>query len=166
MNVTLRPFNYDDKPSLIALANNKKVSDNLFDAFPFPYTSESADDFLKNAIETKPHQRMAILLNGKHVGNVGLHPLQDIYRNTAEIGYFVGEEFWGRGIATEAIKQMISYGFSELNLRRISAGVMDYNKASARVLEKAGFQFEGVSKGAILKNGLVCDEIRYAVLNK
>lgn len=166
MQVTLRPFNNDDKASLIALANNKNISNNLFDTFPFLYTSEAANAFLKDAIETIPHQRLAITFNGEHVGNIGLHPLQDIYRNTAEIGYFVGEEFWGRGIATEALKQMIDYGFSELKLRRISAGIMDYNKASARVLEKVGFQFEGVSKWAILKNGVVCDEIRFGILNQ
>jgi len=166
MKVNIRPFNNVNKASLIALSNNKHISNNLFDAFPFPYTSEAADAFLKDAIETIPHQRLAITYHGEHVGNIGLHPLRDIYRNTAEIGYFVGEEFWGRGIATEAIKQMIVNGFSELKLRRISAGVMDYNKASARVLEKVGFQFEGVSKGAILKNGVVYDELRFGILNK
>ena len=163
-NVTLRPLRLEDKERLVELGNNSKISDNLTDDFPNPYTIEAADKFLTNAIKDQPIRRFAIEENGIYVGNCALHPSYDIYRFNAELGYFVGEPYWGRGIATKAIKLLCDYGLSELNIHRIYAGVFAYNPASEKVLKKCGFEFEGVFKKGLYKNGAFHDEIRYALV--
>lgn len=103
---------------------------------------------------------------GALAGVVGLVPQTDVYRISAEIGYWLGESFWGKGIMTEAVKRMVDYGFNHLNLVRIFTGVFDFNKGSQRVLEKAGFQLECIFRKALIKNGVVCDEYRFAVINE
>jgi RimJ/RimL family protein N-acetyltransferase len=117
-------------------------------------------------IALKPVQLFAIEYNGVHVGNVGVHPMDDVYCKSAEIGYFLGEEYWNKGIMSRAVKLAVDYAFAELDVVRIFTGIFDYNTASGRVLEKCGFRKEAVFEKAVFKNGNFYDEIRYAIIKK
>ena len=150
---------------MVKIANNSKISANLSDGFPNPFTEGSARKFIKETLESDRISRFAIDYDGKHAGNIGLHPGTDIYSRNAELGYFVGEEYWGRGIATEAIKQKIQIGFQEMGLVRIYAGVFEHNKASMRVLEKCGLEMEGISKKGAVKLERILDVHEYAIIN-
>lgn len=162
--VQLRPLRYKDANRLAQLANNKKISMNLRDGFPHPYTLADAKKFIEICKSHSPAQVFAIEYNGEYTGNIGLHPGEDVYRRSAEIGYFLGESYWGKGIMTKAVKQMVEYGFSNLNIVRIYTGVFEYNKASQRVLEKCGFKKEAVFEKAIFKNNQLWNEVRYVIL--
>ncbi|MBN1986954.1 MAG: GNAT family N-acetyltransferase [Prolixibacteraceae bacterium] len=162
--VHLRPLRYKDANRLAQLANNKKISMNLRDGFPYPYTLADAKKFIEICKNHTPVQVFAIECNGEYAGNIGLYPGEDVYRRSAEIGYFLGESYWGKGIMTKAVKQMVEYGFSNLNIVRIYTGVFEYNKASQRVLEKCGFKKEAVFEKAIYKNHQLWNEVRFAIL--
>jgi RimJ/RimL family protein N-acetyltransferase len=163
--IVLRTIQFKDRERLVFLANNPKVANNLRDDFPHPYTIEDAEHFIKHAQAADPALRFCIEKEGVYVGNIGVHPQEDIYQRSAEIGYFIGEPFWGQGIATQAVKLIVEYGFHQLDYHRIFAGVFAYNGASRKVLENAGFQFEGASIDAIYKNGKFYDELRFARIN-
>ncbi|MBK9379190.1 MAG: GNAT family N-acetyltransferase [Saprospiraceae bacterium] len=162
--ISIRPFLLTDKDRLIEIANNRNIYTNLRDAFPHPYTSEHAEVFLQKAISARPSQLMAILCNDHYVGNIGIHPGQDVYRKSAELGYFISEDHWNKGIATQAVAIMVEYTFANFQYVRIYASVFDYNKASAKVLEKNGFLFEGSSTKSIYKNGSYYNELHYALV--
>lgn len=162
--VKLRPLRIEDAPRLVELANNPKISRNLRDVFPHPYLPEHAEKFIDMCLKHKPTQVFAIEYLGEYAGNIGLHPGDDVYRRSAEIGYFIGESYWNKGIATEAVKQMVVYGFSNFDIARIHAGVFEYNAASQRVLEKCGFKKEAVFKKAVFKNNRMWNEVRYALV--
>lgn len=164
MDVKLREFRKEDVERLVELANNPNIADNLRDAFPNPYTLEDADKFFLAAKYDAKSIRRAIEWKGQYVGNIGLHFTDDVYRFNAEIGYFIGEPYWGRGIASQAIPLMLELGFQHPSMHRIFAGVFSYNPVSMRVLEKAGFRFEGVALECISKHGKIYDEHRYAML--
>ncbi|MFK7786531.1 MAG: GNAT family N-acetyltransferase [Crocinitomicaceae bacterium] len=163
--ISLREFRSEDKARLIELANNANIANNLRDGFPHPYTLEAAEQFIKDSQSSNPTTRFCIEKDGVYVGNIGLHPDTDIYRMNAEIGYFVGEPYWGKGIASQAVKLMVTYGFDHLNVHRIGGGVFSYNVASAKVLENAGFEYEGKLKQAVFKNGVFYDELRYGIVS-
>ena len=163
--VELRGFKKTDATRLAELANNKKVSQNLRDGFPHPYGLKDAEAFINKCLEQKTTTIFAIVFKGEYVGNIGLMPAEDVYRKSAEIGYFIGEPYWNKGITTKAVNLITAYGFSELELLRIHTGIIEYNTASMRVLEKCGFKKEGVFQKAIIKNGQVCDEHRYVKIN-
>jgi RimJ/RimL family protein N-acetyltransferase len=163
--VRLRPLLPSDASRLAQLANNEKVAINLRDAFPHPYTLKDAEEFIARVNAMDPPTIFAIIYNDEHVGNIGLARLSDAYRMTAEVGYFIGEPYWGKGIATEALRQVTEFGFRELGLARIHTGVFEYNPASMRVLEKCGFERDGLFRKAVLKNGKLWDEVRYSILN-
>ncbi len=154
----------DDAPVLAALCNNKKVWDNVRDYLPHPYKEEDAVNFIEKLKGESPQQTFAIEFEDQLVGCIGIHPQDDVYRLSAEIGYWIGEPYWGKGFATEAITGVIAYGFGELELIRIYAGCFDFNIPSQKVLLKAGFHEESVSEKAIIKNGVICNEIRYALI--
>lgn len=162
--VTIRKFKSDDADRMVMLANNENVSINLRDEFPFPYTLRNAKKFLKLVNSTDIIFAFAVESDGLYVGNIGLVRETDVYRESAEIGYFIGEPYWGRGIATQAVNLMTDFGFETLDLVRIHCGVFEFNKASQRVLEKCGFAKEGLSKQAVIKKGQIWDEVRYAKL--
>ncbi len=162
--VKLRPFRLEDAPRLTELANNIKIAENLRDGFPHPYTLADAEIFIKMCLNQNPTQAFAIEYNGEYVGNIGVHPEKDVYRKSAEIGYFLGEPFWGKGIMTDAVKQMVEYGFENLDIVRIHTGIFEYNIASQRVLEKCGFKKEAVFEKAIFKKNQLWNEVRYALL--
>lgn len=163
--IKIRPFESADAEGLVQIANSEKISRNLRDGFPFPYTFEHARKFIDKAISDSPSTIFAIEENGVHVGNIGLHPGSDIYFRTAELGYFIGEAYWGRGIASEAVRQITEWGFENLDLIRIYAGIFDYNHASMRVLEKNGFKKEGIARKSVVKRGKILDEHKYALIN-
>lgn len=160
--VTIRKFRRSDKIRMAEIANNEKVAVNLRDAFPFPYTPEHAEKFISMCLRMKPYQVFAIEYGGEYVGNIGLHRQDDVYRRTAELGYFIGEPYWHKGITPRAVNLICDYGFRELDIIKIYSGVFSFNKASQRVLEKCGFTLEAVLKAAVIKNEKICDEYRYA----
>ncbi|MBC8319181.1 MAG: GNAT family N-acetyltransferase [Bacteroidetes bacterium] len=162
--VKLRPLELPDVEKLAALANNRNISVNLRDGFPHPYTTKDAKAFIEKCIGQNPTTTFAIEYKGNYIGNIGLVLGTDVYNRSAEIGYFLGEQFWNKGIMTMAVNLITNYGFEILNLVRIHTGIFDYNLASVRVLEKCGFQKEGVFKRAVFKNGKFNDEIRFAKL--
>ncbi|HSO87189.1 MAG TPA: GNAT family protein [Draconibacterium sp.] len=163
-NVTLREFTPDDKYRLAELANNPKISINLRDGFPNPYTIADAESFLEKYAGQKSSLVLAIEYNGIYAGNIGLHKGNDVYRKSAEIGYFLGEQYWNLGIMTKAVALICDYGFKNLDIIRIHAGIFEFNPASMRVLEKCGFIKESVAKKAIIKQGVIYNEIRYVKL--
>ena len=164
--IKIRYLKLSDKAELAKLANNKKVWDNLRDYIPYPYKESDAEFFIDLTNKEDPKQTFGIEFKDKLSGVIGLVMQKDVYRKSAEIGYWIGEPFWGNGIATKAVELVTKYGFDNLDLNRIFTGVFEYNIASMRVLEKNGYKKEGIFKNAILKNEKVCDEHRFYKLNE
>lgn len=163
--VDIKKLSLDNAEILSSLANNKKIWDNLRDYIPYPYTVEDANDFIKAQIEVDPTITFGIHFNDDFCGIIGINKMKDVYSHSAEIGYWIGEPYWGKGITTKAVKLMVDYCFETLSLIRLYTGVFDFNKASMIVLEKNGFQHEGSLKLAVKKNGKLVDEIRYGLIN-
>jgi RimJ/RimL family protein N-acetyltransferase len=158
----LREWRRGDEPSLVRHANNRNVWINLRDSFPFPYRSADARAWIRRASSDALNYVFAIDVGGFAAGAIGLRPGEDVNRLGAEIGYWLGEEFWNRGIVTEAVKAVTQYGFASLGLVRIHAEVFAWNTASMRVLEKAGFAKEGVLSKSAIKDQKVVDQVVYA----
>jgi [ribosomal protein S5]-alanine N-acetyltransferase len=163
MEFKLRPWRASDLDSLVKFGNNPAIAANMSDMFPNPYTPEKGKAFIDMATQDEPARIMAIEVLGEAAGGIGLHPQQDIYRLNAELGYWLAEPYWRKGIITRAIKQMTQYGFEHLDINRIFARPFGYNKASQTALEKAGFTLEARLKETIIKNGVVQDELIYAI---
>lgn len=163
MEFKLRPWHLDDSESLAYYANNYNIARFMTDRFPHPYTIEDATSFIQMASSGTPTNILAIDVEGKAVGGIGLHIQPDIYRKNAELGYWLGEPFWGRGIITMAISQMVDYGFKHWDITRIFARPFGTNKASQRVLEKTGFELEGRFKNTLFKYEQYLDELIYAI---
>jgi RimJ/RimL family protein N-acetyltransferase len=161
---TLRGWESADAESLHREANNKKISDYLFDRFPYPYTLNDAGKFISSRPDTRPLTNFAIVVNNNVAGAIEIKPGADIYRKTASLGYWLGESFWGRGIMTEVVKLIINHAFGEFDFVRLQATVNGNNLASMRVLEKAGFKREAILKNAITKNNEIFDEHLFALL--
>ncbi len=159
---SIRPWRPDDAESLAKHANNRKIWLAVRDLFPHPYTIQDAEEFLRRAMSEQPGLKFCIEIDGAAVGGIGVHPGQDVYRHTATVGYWLGEQFWGRGIMTEAVTAVTDFCLENFPFRRISAEVFANNSASARVLEKAGFTFEGRLKNNVLKDGEILDSLVYA----
>ena len=164
-NVRLRPLQLSDAEQIVPLANNKKVSRNLRDGFPHPYTKADGDIFLSKFADQDPTHFFAIEYQGVYVGNISLVHGRDVYRQSAEIGYFIGEPYWNKGIVTTAVNLICDYGFRQLGIVRIHTGVFEYNTASMRVLEKCGFIKEGIFRKSVTKQGKIWDEVRFAKIN-
>jgi ribosomal-protein-alanine N-acetyltransferase len=154
----------EDASSIAYYADNPRVVANLRDIFPHPYRLKDAQRFMKSVTEQEPRTVFAIATQSEAIGIVGLTIGQDVHRFTAELGYWLGEPFWGRGIMTDAIRAVVEHGFSELGLARIYAEPYAGNLGSARVLEKAGFTLEGRLRANVFKNGRVRDQFVYAVV--
>jgi ribosomal-protein-alanine N-acetyltransferase len=161
-NIKLRKFKLSDSDILSELANNKNIWDNVRNYFPHPYTAQNAMEFINFCNSQEPYVTFAIEYRGALAGCVGLVPQKDVHRLTAELGYWIGEPYWGKGIATEAVNLITEYGFNQLNLIRIYSGIFDFNKASQKVLEKAGFKFECIFEKSMIKNNVICNEYRYS----
>ena len=158
----LRCWEAGDEQSLMENANNLNVSKNLKDTFPYPYTLNDAHDWITFNLLKKHVTNFAIVVDGRAVGGIGLHEKEDIFRKNMEIGYWLGEEYWGRGIITEAVIAVTNYGFNAFDIERIYASVFKSNPASMRVLEKAGFVQEAILKKGVYKHGKVIDDYIYA----
>ena len=163
MKFTLRPWQLSDAESLAKHANNAKIAQFLTNGFPHPYTFENAISFIQIASSLHPNQIFAIVVEEQAVGSIGLHLQSDIMCKNIELGYFLSEDYWGRGIITEAIKKIVIYGFTNFDIVRIYARPFGNNIASQRVLEKAGFTLEARIKGNIYKNGAFQDELIYGI---
>lgn len=138
MNFKLRKWNSNDLDSLVEYADNWEIAKNLTDKYPHPYTRVAGEQFIKFASSSSNHI-YAIDINGVACGGIGLHPQEDIHRKNAELGYWLAEPFWGKGIMTEAVKLMIDYGFKNIDIDRIYAIPFGSNIGSQKVLEKLGF---------------------------
>ena len=161
--ITLRPWTLDDLDLLVRFANNRKIADNLTDAFPHPYTREDGISFITRFGAFDPPRAFAIVVDGVPCGAISVFPLEDIRRHNAEMGYWLAEPYWGRGIVTEAVRQMIDYGFRTFDITRIFARPFGTNIASCRVLEKAGMRLEARFEKTAIKNGMLVDELWYAI---
>ena len=164
-DIKLRPFKLSDSPRLVELANNENIARNLRDGFPNPYTIEHAEAFFRKFMDLEPQTFFAIEYKGEYVGNISLSKGSDVYRKSAEVGYFIGEDYWNKGIATAALNLVCDYGFKNLDIVRIHTGVYEHNLASRRVLEKCGFINEGTFKMAVYKRDRFWNEVRYARIN-
>jgi ribosomal-protein-alanine N-acetyltransferase len=133
-------------------------------AFHRPIQLNDAVDFIKLAMADDVQTKFAIVINGEVAGMIGIDLRGDIYRKSALIGYWLGQEHWGKGIMPKAVNLVVDYGFANLDIVRLQAGVLGNNPKSMRVLEKAGFVKEAICKNAIVKNGVILDEHLYAIL--
>lgn len=162
---SIRSFRSGDEASIIHHADNRNVWRNLRDEFPHPYTLADAKRWIQTASTASPQTNFAIVVEGAAVGNIGLRLGEDVYRLSTEIGYWLGEEFWGRGIATEAVRAVTEYAFSNFNVCRVYAKVFEWNPALIRVLEKAGYECEGRLRKSVTKDGHTIDELIYAKIH-
>ena len=166
-SIVLRPWSIIDAPELALIADNKKIADNLRDGFPNPYSVKDAKDWLTIILpENNPPRFFAIIFDKKLAGSIGIVTKADIYRKNFEVGYFLSEEFWGKGIATRAIKAATSYAFREFDVVRIYAEPFSDNIGSRKALEKAGFNLEATLKHYVIKNGIIKDSCIYSVLRE
>ena len=162
---TVRTWRRGDAVSLVRHANNVNVAKHLRDRFPHPYTERDAKAFLKQVTATNDTSNLAIDVGGEAVGAVGFVPGRDIERFSAEIGYWLGEDLWGRGIVTEALSLVTSHVFSQLNFLRLFALPFADNPASVRVLEKAGYTREALLRSSSVKYGIPKDQFLYSRIN-
>ena len=159
----LRPWAITDASSLAEYANNYDIAKNMTNAFPHPYTLADAERFIEMVSKQNPVQVFTIEIEGKACGGIGLFPQSDIYCKNAEMGYWLAEPFWGKGIISLAIKQMVEYGFRTWDINRIYARPFGSNTASQKVLEKTGFKLEARLNSTIYKQGEFQDELIYSI---
>lgn len=162
----IRNWDPRDRNSLVRHANSRRVWRNLKDRFPHPYTARDAQDWIGRATAASPQTAFAIAVGGEAVGGIGLDLQTDVFRRSAEIGFWLGEAYWGRGIATEAVRAMTDFAFSNFDLCRVYAGVFEWNPASMRVLEKAGYVCEGRLRKSVTKDGQTIDQLLYAIIRE
>ena len=162
----LRPWNEGDQSSLVRHANDYEVWRHMRDQFPYPYTREAADEWIAFVAQHNPQTYFAVEVNGEAVGGIGLTLKSDVERCSAEIGYWLGEAVWGKSIATAAVQALTDFGFKTFGLTRIFAVPFANNPASMRVLEKAGYVREGVMRRSAIKEGVVLDQVLYAITDQ
>ena len=164
----IRNWELSDAADLAAVISNKKVQDKLCDGLPYPYTEQDGIDFISAMLAADKNETFsfAVTIDNKAIGSIGVFRQSNIHCRTAELGYYIAEEYWGKGIMTEAVKQICEYVFRKSDIIRIYAETFAYNKASCRVLEKAGFQYEGTLRKNAVKNGKVLDVEMYSLLRE
>jgi len=162
----IRKWELSDAADLAMAVSNKKIQNNLRDGLPYPYTEQDGADFISAMLSADENETFAfaITVDDKAVGSIGVFRQGNIHRLTAELGYYLAEEYWGRGIMTEAVRQICQYVFEKSDIIRIYAEPFAYNAASCRVLEKAGFQYEGTLRNNAVKNGKIIDMKMYSLL--
>ena len=168
MICSIRKWELSDARDLSIALSNKKIQDNLRDGLPYPYTEEDGAAFISAMLSEDENDTFAfaITVDDKVIGSIGVFRQRNIHRQTAELGYYIAEEYWGKGIMTEAVKQICEYVFNKSDIIRIFAEPFAYNAASCRVLEKAGFQYEGTLRNNAVKNGKVIDMKMYSLLKE
>lgn len=162
----IRKWELSDAADLAAALSNKKIQDNLRDGLPYPYTEWDAAEYISAMLSADENETFAfaITVDGKVIGSIGIFRQGNIHRQTAELGYYIAEGYWGKGIMTEAVKQICRYVFEKSDMIRVYAEPFACNSASCRVLEKAGFQYEGTLRSNAVKNGEVIDMKMYSLL--
>ena len=162
----IRKWELSDAEDLAAALSNKKVQDNLRDGLPYPYTVQDGEDYISAMLFADKNETFAfaVTVDDKVIGSIGVFRQGNIHRKTAELGYYISEEHWGKGFVTEAVKQICRYVFDKSDIIRIYAEPFAHNAASCRVLEKAGFQCEGTLRSNAVKNGKVVDMKMYSLL--
>lgn len=165
MEIILRPWRIKDLDNLVKYANNLNIARNLTDVFPYPYTKENGKAYIDMVSTDNPVKVFAIEVDGEAIGSIGIFPQQDVHRKNAEMGYWLAEPFWGKGIMPIAVQKIVEYGFSTFDINRIFASPFGINKASQRVLEKSGFIREAQFEKTLIKNGEYIDEYIYAIRN-
>ena len=168
MEIKIRKWKIEDKTELAEVLNNRNILNNLRDGVPYPYTENDAEDFIGAMLSADPDKTFAfaITLDDKVIGSVGIFRQENIHYRTAELGYYIGEEYWGRGYMTEAVKQACGFVFENTDIIRIYAEPFAYNAGSCRVLEKAGFVYEGTLRSNAYKNGSITDMKMYALVKQ
>jgi len=166
MDINIRTWKMEDAQSLAKALNNKKIHDNLRDGLPFPYTVSDAKDFISAMLATDDNNTFAwaITVDDTAIGSIGVFRKENVHRLTAEMGYYISEEYWGKGIMTEAVKQACNYIFENTDIIRIFADPYASNTGSCRVLENAGFVYEGTLRKNAVKNGQIADMKMYAII--
>ena len=162
----LRPWSIADLDSLVKYANNWNIAKNMTDKFPFPYSENNGKAFIEFATKDDPIHIFAIEIDGQAVGGVGIHPQDDIHRKNAELGYWLAEPFWGQGIISSAIKHAVNFAFETYDIDRVFARPFGTNAPSQKVLEKNNFVLEGKFEKVLMKDGILLDELIYAIRRK
>jgi len=162
--ISLHKLAISNASSFAKLANNKNIWKNMRDTFPHPYSVTDAVDFIQNVNKSDTSFVFGIFYKKQLAGAIGLHRLDDLNRFTVELGYWIGEPFWSKGIASESVKKIITFGFQNIDINRIFASTLETNIASQKVLLKNNFIFEGISRKSAYKDGVFLDEHRYSLL--
>ena len=165
MNIKIRKWNIEDAGNLATALSNKKVLDNLRDGLPYPYTEKDSEEYINAILNSDPNSTFAyaVEVDGTALGSIGAFRQGNIHCRTAELGYYLDERYWGKGIMTVAVRQLCEKVFNETDILRIYAEPFAYNIGSRRVLEKAGFILEGILKNNAVKNGRVLDMAMYSL---
>ena len=163
-NIVLRKWRSGDEDAIVKHANNYEVVKYLKDSFPYPYTHADAQRWVYFASHQASAHFLAIEVENEVVGCVGIEKQQDVYRKSAELGYWIGQEYWNRGIMTHVVSEMVEYAFSKFDIVRLYAHVFEGNIGSVRVLEKAGFVQEAIQRKAVCKEGRFLDQFVYAIV--
>lgn len=158
----IRDWRIDDATSIAKYANNRKIWKNLRDGFPYPYLISDAENFISKIAQQDPRTAFAIANDKKAIGSIGLRLGEDVHRFTAEMGYWLAEPFWNKGIMSEVVSRFAGFVFEKFELNRIFAEPYTSNPASARVLAKAGFVLEGTMRASVFKDGKILDQFLYA----
>lgn len=168
MNLTIRTWRESDAADLAAALNNEHILNNLRDGLPYPYTEADALDYIRSMRSSDPDETFAfaIALEDRAIGSIGVFRQQNIHRQTAEIGYYIAEPYWGKGYMTQAVRLACEYVFTRSDILRIYAEPFAHNSGSCRVLEKAGFRLEGTLRQNAVKNGQVIDMKLYSLLRE
>lgn len=168
MNFTLRPWQSGDAADIVRHANDPSVAGNLRDVFPYPYTLADAEDYIRACIASDGKGQLcrAIVVDGKAAGSIGVFLGSDVYRRSAELGYWLGRAYWRQGIMSAAVRAICGEAFRNWDIVRIYAEPFAGNAGSRGVLEKAGFTLEGVLRKSVCKNGILMDSCIYAKLRE
>lgn len=158
----LRPWRKGDEGALVRYADNKKIWQHLRDRFPHPYTMADARFWIGTQHGDAAKLNFAVVVRDEPIGGIGLERQSDVYRRTAEVGYWLAEPFWGKGYMTTALRLITSYAFDRFDFERLQACVFATNAASCRVLEKCGYELEGRLRASVFKDGRVLDSLLYA----
>ena len=164
--ITLRDYEKSDAARLVLLANNRNVSKYLVYTFPYPYTQSDADWWIETGSKANQAITKVIQYHEEFVGSVGITPQVGWKNHVAEIGYWLGEAYWGQGIATEAVRLMTHYATARLSYKKLFAPVLGPNKASMRVLEKCNYELEGILKYEVSKDKKYFDTYHYATYSQ
>ncbi len=166
MKINLRIWELSDAGPLATVLSNTIIQDNLRDGLPYPYTEQDGIEFISAMLSADKNDKFsfAITVDGEVIGSIGVSRQGNIHRLTAELGYYLAEEYWGYGIMTEAVQQICKHVFENSDIIRIYAEPFAFNTASCRVLEKAGFQYEGTLRKNAVKNGKVLDMKMYSLI--